>query len=105
MRTRAAWTIAAVCILVASDGRAQGLTGALLGTVTDEQGAVPGRACAPEFSVVDWRASHDRHERARAAAVPGPGPAPTPSTSSFRGLRLYTKKASRSAPARLYRGP
>ena len=40
MRTRAAWAIAAVCILVASDGRAQGLTGTLLGTVTDEQGAV-----------------------------------------------------------------
>ena len=40
MRTRAAWAIAAVCILVASEGRAQGLTGTLLGTVTDEQGAV-----------------------------------------------------------------
>ena len=40
MRTRAAWAIAAVCILVASDGRAQGLTGTLLGTVKDEQGAV-----------------------------------------------------------------
>src|SRR5204862_1911806 len=40
MKTRPVWPIAAVCILVAHHASAQGLTGALLGTVSDEQGAV-----------------------------------------------------------------
>jgi hypothetical protein len=40
MKTRTAWAIAAVCVLVGQYAAAQGLTGALLGTVIDEQGAV-----------------------------------------------------------------
>ena len=83
--------VAATCVLLPRTAVAQGLTGALIGTVKDDQGGVlPGADVRVELPGADWRPGDADHEREGATALPGSASGTrTCSTSSSRGLRRY----------------
>ena len=64
--------VVAASVLLPRMTAAQGLTGALIGTVKDEQGGVlPGARRPRQLPGADWRPGDADHERERAAALPG----------------------------------
>ena len=93
--------VAAACVLLPRTAVAQGLTGALIGTVKDDQGGVLARRSRPcRLPGADWWPGDPDHERERANCASCRSLRDcTSSTSNSTDLRPITKKVSVSAPA------
>ena len=78
-------TFAAACVLLSQVAAAQTLTGTLIGTVKDQQGAVvSGAQVRVSSPSADWRAGSPGHERDGPTAVSG---------SAFRDIRARCRDA------------